>query len=133
MHTHTHTHKLLTHIYSCILFTISIADDFAIPVMYVTLNSDNLIQCVTIQIINDIVKEVAETLTLSLTTNAENVLFINNSIAINIISDDGESWLHIILHDLSICTLAINLSINLYTCIYHSHMQWLSSSSLTKQ
>ena len=60
--------------------------------MYVTLNNDNLIQCVTIQIIDDIIKEVAETLTLSLTTDAENVLFVNNSIAVNIFSNDGESY-----------------------------------------
>ena len=95
-----------------------------IPVMYVTLNSDNLIQCVTIQITNDNIKEVAETLTLSLTTDADNVLFVNNSIAVNIISDDGESRLHIVLHDL-FTHLSNSLSIS-YQSIYQSIYMYLS-------
>ena len=59
--------------------------------MHVTLTSDILIACVTIQITEDVIKEVNETITLYLVTGDENVVFSNDTVTINLISNDGES------------------------------------------
>ena len=59
--------------------------------MHVNLTSDILIACVTIQITEDVIKEVNETITLYLNTGDENVLFTNDVVTINLISNDGES------------------------------------------
>ena len=59
--------------------------------MHVTLTSDILIACATIQITEDVIKEANETITLYLNTGDENVLFSNDTVTINLISNDGES------------------------------------------
>ena len=70
----------------------SVGNDFAIQGMHVNLSSDILIACVTIQITEDVIKEVNETITLYLDTGDENVMFSNDTVTINLISNDGESY-----------------------------------------